>query len=99
MTNHFLWTQAGNKMSLLAKRRTALRLIEQFVELDECMLIFTDELIYEKAFSLFKKHIDKTWGLVDCAPFVVMKELGVEYALTADKHFEQAGFIAVLNAL
>jgi predicted nucleic acid-binding protein len=91
--------EVGNNMSLSDKRRAALRLIEQLVELDQCTLIFTDELIYEKAFSLFKKHIDKPWGLVDCASFVVMKELSVQYALTADKHFEQAGFIAVLNAL
>jgi len=45
-----------------------------------------------KAFSLFKSRGDKTWGLVDCFSFVVMKENRIKQALTFDDHFRQAGF-------
>jgi predicted nucleic acid-binding protein len=39
---------------------------------------------------------DKDWGLTDCVSFVVMAERGLEEALTADRHFQQAGFRALL---
>lgn len=35
---------------------------------------------------------DKEWSLIDCVSFVVMNERGITDALTADGHFEQAGF-------
>jgi predicted nucleic acid-binding protein len=38
------------------------------------------------------------WGLIDCVSFVVMKELGIIDALSADKHFEQAGFNILIKA-
>jgi len=46
---------------------------------------------------LFRQRTDKAWGLTDCISFVVMQERGISEALTADEHFEQAGFIALLN--
>jgi len=39
---------------------------------------------------------DKEWGITDCYSFAVMRSLGVNAALTADHHFEQAGFDALL---
>ncbi len=41
--------------------------------------------------------MDKEWGLVDCVSFVVMREHGIEAALTTDRHFIQAGFRALLR--
>jgi predicted nucleic acid-binding protein len=40
--------------------------------------------------------MDKEWGIVDCFSFEVMRIRGMRFALTADHHFEQAGFIALL---
>jgi predicted nucleic acid-binding protein len=37
------------------------------------------------------------WTLTDCISFVVMKEEGIAEALTGDRHFEQAGFVALLK--
>jgi predicted nucleic acid-binding protein len=52
---------------------------------------FTSEGM-SRAFSLFKRRKDKTWGMVDCYSFVVMKKRRVRHALTFDDHFRQAGF-------
>jgi predicted nucleic acid-binding protein len=41
--------------------------------------------------------MDKEWGLTDCISFVMMQERGLTTVLTVDKHFEQAGFLNVMN--
>jgi hypothetical protein len=55
------------------------------------------EQLFAKAFGLFRQRMDKSWGLTDCISFVVMREREISEALTADEHFEQAGFVALLN--
>ncbi|MFV9677847.1 MAG: hypothetical protein ACNYVW_09390 [Methanosarcinales archaeon] len=40
---------------------------------------------------------DQEWGLTDCISFIVMGNPGLTDALTADEHFEQAGFRALLR--
>ncbi len=40
---------------------------------------------------------DKDWSLVDCASFVVMQRERLTEAITADHHFEQAGFVRLLK--
>jgi uncharacterized protein len=46
---------------------------------------------------LFKQRKDKEWGLVDCISFIVMQNREITDALTADIHFQQAGFRALLR--
>ena len=51
--------------------------------------------VYQAGFDLFANRPDKAWSLTDCISFAVMSEQGLTDALTADRHFEQAGFRAV----
>ena len=37
------------------------------------------------------------WSLTDCISFVVMRQYEIGEALTADRHFEQAGFTILLK--
>jgi len=39
---------------------------------------------------------DKEWSLTDCISFAVMHREGLTEAPTGDRHFEQAGFHALL---
>ena len=55
-----------------------------------------DRELLERAISVYQQHHDKTWGLVDCASFIVMHDRGISQAFTADLHFEQAGFQRLL---
>jgi predicted nucleic acid-binding protein len=52
---------------------------------------------YQAGFDLFVGRPDKAWSLTDCISFAVMTERGLSDALTADHHFEQAGFRAVFK--
>lgn len=51
----------------------------------------------QDAWTLCKQRPDKTWSLVDCSSFILMKQLKMQMALTTDHHFEQAGFIRLLK--
>jgi predicted nucleic acid-binding protein len=53
--------------------------------------------LFDQAFAEYKKNQDKEWGLIDCVSFVVMRQEGIQQALTFDHHFEQAGFQALLR--
>ena len=53
--------------------------------------------LYAHGRDLFAGRFDKEWSLVDCTSFVVMAKRGITDALTADEHFEQAGFKALLK--
>lgn len=48
------------------------------------------------ALDLYRQRNDKSWGLTDCASFVVMRERGLLEALTPDDHYRQAGFRALM---
>src|SRR5207248_24306 len=53
--------------------------------------------LLEDAIELFSNRPDKDWSLTDCISFIVMKERGINDALTADHHFEEAGFRILLK--
>jgi predicted nucleic acid-binding protein len=57
---------------------------------------FNDALL-EKALAIYKKYSDKSWGLVDCISFVVMRERDVRDVLTFDADFTAAGFNVIPN--
>lgn len=54
-------------------------------------------LQFARAYEMYRSRSDQAWSLTDCASFVVMKERGLSEALAHDRHFEQAGFQALLR--
>jgi len=84
----------------LAKQRyraAAIQLLESLETDPSVEVVSLTDSLYRLAFSLFKQREDKEWGLVDCISFIVMQERGITDALTADAHFQQAGFRALLR--
>ncbi len=58
-------------------------------------VIEIDARLFEKGLEVYEKYDDKTWGLVDCISFVIMRENGVVEVLTFDGDFTQAGFTVI----
>ena len=52
--------------------------------------------LIQRGKKLYRERPDKEWPLTDCISFVVMQDQSLSEALTADHHFEQAGFKALL---
>jgi predicted nucleic acid-binding protein len=55
-----------------------------------------EHTLTQPAVSQYEKRRDKSWSLTDCLSFVVMQEMKIGAALTADHHFQQAGLRALL---
>ena len=51
----------------------------------------------EQGMQLYERRQDKRWSMTDCISLVVMREERITEALTADHHFEQAGFTTLLK--
>jgi len=51
----------------------------------------------EAGLAFYELHGDKEWSLTDCMSFQVMRRERIAQALTADHHFEQAGFEILLK--
>jgi predicted nucleic acid-binding protein len=97
VTTDAILLEIGNALSRNFKRESV-EIIEHFLTSDDVKVIHLYPPLFRKAFDLYKSHSDKLWGLIDCVSFVVMKELTITDALSADKHFEQAGFKVLIRA-
>jgi uncharacterized protein len=53
---------------------------------------------FDRALVRYEQRPDKEWSLTDCLSFLLMEERGICEAMTADHHFEQAGFRALMRS-
>ena len=77
-------------------RRAAAEFIRSLRQNTNVRVAKVDSVLLENGLRLYESSRDKTWGLTDCMSFVAMRERRLSAALTADEHFMQAGFRAVL---
>jgi predicted nucleic acid-binding protein len=92
--------EVGDALSRL-DRPQAVAFIDQFLTdssdpSSNVEIIPVDTNLLRRGLRLYSSHGDKQWGLTDCLSFVVMRDMGLVDALTADRHFVQAGFRAVM---
>ncbi|HEX5269890.1 MAG TPA: PIN domain-containing protein [Gemmataceae bacterium] len=97
VTTRAVLLEIGNALSRQRYRAAAVSLL-QALEADLSVEVLPlSEDLYARALRLYCSRPDKEWGLIDCASFVVMSEKGMTKALTADEHFQQCGFRALLR--
>ena len=63
---------------------------------DMTVVTLSHELL-DAAIALLDARRDKLWSMTDCISFEIMRERQITTALTADHHFVQAGFQALLT--
>ena len=90
--------EIGNALASASYRKTGVAYINALRADPQVEIVPSSSLTLEAAYALYESRPDKEWGLTDCISFVVMQEHGVTDALTADRHFEQAGFMALLRS-
>jgi len=98
ITTEAVLAELGNGLSKIKWRQIAHHWIKK---IQNSRTIFravpmTTELL-DEAVELYGSRSDKEWGVTDCISFVVMRKYNLVKALTADHHFEQAGFIISMD--
>ena len=95
-TTEAILIEIGNSLSANHRQQAAFFITQCYNTSNIYVVNISTELL-QKAVALYSFREDKTWGLTDCISFIVMDEHNITAALTPDKHFEQAGFRALLR--
>ncbi|HYH78186.1 MAG TPA: PIN domain-containing protein [Longimicrobium sp.] len=97
VTTRAVCFEIGNFFKKTEHRRLAAELLQKIENAPDIDVLPVTDDLYQRALRLFGSRPDKQWSLTDCSSFVVMRERGITDALTADHHFSQAGFLALLR--
>lgn len=97
VTTSAVLLELGAALSRLALRAGAITIIRELQADARVEIINVGGELLEQGLALFERRQDKEWSLADCISFEVMTHLSLAQALTADVHFQQAGFVALLN--
>lgn len=98
LTTAWVLTEVADALAAPDRRTDFLTLLETLRADPEVTIVPPDERIFAAGIELYSNRRDKGWSLTDCISFVVMQEQGISEALTGDRHFEQAGFAALLKS-
>lgn len=78
-------------------RSLALGFVVSLLENPYIELVWVTEAIHSIAIDLLIARQDKNYSLCDAVSFVLMRQRGINQALTTDRHFEQEGFLRLLQ--
>jgi len=78
-------------------RRKAVNFINYSFNSPEIEVVSQTNELFKNALELYNNRPDQAWSHTDCTSFQIMQQQNILEALAYDKHFEQAGFVALLR--
>jgi uncharacterized protein len=96
-TTAWVLTELADALNHPANRTKFLATLDRLQNSTQGHIVPPDAALFAEGIELFKSRPYKEWSLTDCISFVVMAREGISEALTGDRHFEQAGFAALLK--
>ncbi len=97
VTTTSVLTEVADALATAASRTLFPVLLHRVRNNPRTTIIPPSQELFDKGAELYAGREDKDWSLTDCISFVVMDEMEIQEALTGDRHFEQAGFTAMLK--
>jgi predicted nucleic acid-binding protein len=88
--------ETANALARPAWRQHAVALIDYLQERPAVDVVPLSQELWERGWDLYRNRPDKAWSLTDCISFLVMQDSSLVDAMTADEHFQQAGFRSIL---
>lgn len=97
VTTDYVLIEVANWLSRSGDRQVFVELLARLKDDANTIVVESDHTLFEEGCALYAIRPDKDWSLTDCISFVVMQQQKLVAALTADHHFEQAGFAVLLK--
>jgi predicted nucleic acid-binding protein len=97
VTTEFVLVELADAMADPRDRPACINLINALRTDPDVHIVPSTSALFDRGFQLYSARSDKSWSLTDCISFVVMQQEQLREALTGDRHFEQAGFVALLK--
>ena len=97
ITTAWVLVELADGMSRLGSRAVCALFVEDLCCEGTVQAVEPNASLLWRGFELYPSRADKEWSLTDCISFTVMADEGLTDALTGDRHFEQAGFCALLK--
>jgi predicted nucleic acid-binding protein len=96
LTTAWVLTEVADGLADTRNRHLARQLYLDLQNAPLDQVVSASHDLFERGMHLYDDRADKSWSLTDCISFVVMQDHGITEALTADRHFEQAGYTPLL---
>lgn len=99
ITTHFVLNELLNGAAKRGQftRRLAMQAIEELRNSSRIEIVLPELDLLDSALTLYRDRPDSAWSHTDCISFCVMGDRQIHEALAYDRHFEQAGFVALLR--
>ena len=97
LTSELVLLEVGNFLSASPARMRLGSFLQSLRADPHTTIVPASSELLGRGFDLYLERPDKAWSVTDCTSFVIMQEQGLREALTADRHFERAGFVALLR--
>src|SRR5436190_20701905 len=69
--------ETGNGLARFREKGRLAEALERILKSSRREFIVVDEELLRRSLEFFGTHTDKSWGLVDCASFIVMRDRGI----------------------
>lgn len=96
VTTVWVLTEVGDALAAPWNREQFCELLDMLGGDPRAIVLPASQEMFLAGTGLYRARADKGWSVTDCISFAVMKRRGITEALTGDRHFEQAGFRALL---
>jgi predicted nucleic acid-binding protein len=88
--------ETANALARPNWRTHAVAMIDHLHQRPDVDVVPLSSDLFARGWNLYRNRSDKAWSFTDCISFVAMQDRGLMNALSADEHFQQAGFRPLL---
>jgi len=96
LTTEFILIEIGDSLATVKLRSEAVTIITRLTSSSFVEVVPATSRLFSGGLDLYRRRLDKSWGITDCISFTVMQEHRLSEALTSDDDFIQAGFRALM---
>jgi predicted nucleic acid-binding protein len=97
VTTNFVLDETYTGLRGKIQHSATLRFRDSVRQSQRLSVVRITEVVEDQAWEIFARYDDKHFSFTDCTSFAVMQQLGITTAFAFDEHFEQFGFMRVIE--